>query len=1010
MRHAWIRCSKDKDALAGIFIRSNISHQLLPLPTPSDRVLAISLNTKIGEMVIIACYIQHTSGAGLEALDSAIRMAKSRTSLVLVGGDLNGHSPLWGDQNTNPLGAQIEDLIGALGLIVLNTPDSIATFQNSRGHSSWIDVTLGTQHLAELLEAHAVLPDALPSDHNLLRTKLNLESKHIPTRGVWNWDQTDWPTFAVRLEERIPNWLKTQNLDCPKLIEEGVTLLSKAIRQTRSELVSYRHLRSKPKPWFTPAVRIQHRALRKAKSALHKAQRRAGNGQAPPQVATTYKQARLKFEVAVKTAKEQCFMDFCKQIHPQMDMWDKFRQICGTRRIESVPALSTDGQMVSDPEDKADLLLHTFFPGATSTPPGTPEVSPQWDRSIFTSPEELITSQEVQDTISYARRTAPGSDEIPVICWQACSSFLVPILQRIYNACLQCNYYPSQWRHAQVLPLPKGTKNRSNPSSWRPISLLCNAGKFMEKIIQRRLSLFLERTRALSEAQHGFRRNHSTESALLVLAEDTTRAFNRRKQIAAVSLDISKAFDSVSHSLLLQRMSDLATPQYITKFLCSFLTQRSATLTLDGASRCVTVPRGVPQGSSLSPTIFSIYMDTLAHVIRPPVRLLMYADDCLLYQEIGREQTDCAPLQTALAQTTHWGVTWSLSFNPTKSQLCRFSRLRRTNPVELHQGPHLLREQPVIRYLGLDIDTAWTFIGHLKNKKIICQRRLAQIRRLSHSHWGSSPWVTKKLMDACILPVCLYGSSIYDPLSRGRSSRLQILRSIYRTGGIYITGAHRTTPTCSVLQLAGLHPPEVDILDRLTNSKHLWHSPTNSAESKPRYISPAEHHATTFTRIAAQDWISENVQRLLRENIEQGKRSQLVQATRKAYLTTLVCDIWKTDSKGQALKKTGWSTTSSLEQSWLKQFSRPSVTRLARFLSGHFPMKTYLARFHCLEESTSLCCRFGCEQEETREHLLSCPQLTNLRKKTIGSEKFPQTLSLNYLWQLDNFLAVSKIT
>ena len=81
-----------------------------------------------------------------------------------------------------------------------------------------------------------------------------------------------------------------------------------------------------------------------------------------------------------------------------------------------------------------------------------------------------------------------------------------------------------------------------------------------------------------------------------------------------------------------------------------------------------------------------------------------------------------------------------------------------------------------------------------------------------------------------------------------------------------------------------------------------------------------------------------------------------------------------------------------------------------RGFSGHFPMKTYLARFHCLEESTSLCCRFGCEQEETREHLLSCPQLTSLRKKTIGSENFPQTLSLNYLLQLDNFLAVSKIT
>ena len=121
------------------------------------------------------------------------------------------------------------------------------------------------------------------------------------------------------------------------------------------------------------------------------------------------------------------------------------------------------------------------------------------------------------DTISAARRTAPGRDEIPVICWQACSAALAPILLGLYNACLQWHYYPRQWKRAHILPLPKGTKNRSSPSSWRPISLLCNAGKFMEKIMQRRLSRLLEQIWALSEVQHVFRRNRSTESALLLL-------------------------------------------------------------------------------------------------------------------------------------------------------------------------------------------------------------------------------------------------------------------------------------------------------------------------------------------------------------------------------------------------------------------------------------------------------------------------------------------------------------
>ena len=168
---------------------------------------------------------------------------------------------------------------------------------------------------------------------------------------------------------------------------------------------------------------------------------------------------------------------------------------------------------------------------------------------------------EVWDMILSTRRTVPGRDEIPAICWQGCASVLAPVLLRIYSACPQCHYYPRSWRHAQIIPLPKGTKNRSSPSSWRPISLLCNAGKILEKIMQRRLTRFLEQTKALSEAQHGFRRNRSTESALSILTEDTLKAFNCRKRVIAVGLDISKAFDSVSHPLLLRRMQELEVPQ-----------------------------------------------------------------------------------------------------------------------------------------------------------------------------------------------------------------------------------------------------------------------------------------------------------------------------------------------------------------------------------------------------------------------------------------------------------------
>ena len=1004
-RHTWLRPSQD--ALAGIFIRSDIPHQILPLPVPTNRVLAISLRTTIGELVLISTYLQHTSGAGLEALEAAILLAKRRTSLILIGGDLNGHSAMWSNQEGNQLGHRIEDLIIRENLTVLNSPEDEASFRNSRGHESWIDVSLGSHRIASLLSQHQVLADAIPSDHALLRTRLTLGMLQHPPRKTWKWNDTDWSTFQARLQDRLPEGFSSEPLDTKSKIDQAVFTLSKAILDTREELVPVHMSRAKPKPWFTRAVRAKYKLLRSAANKLTKAQRKSRDGQASADIAARYSVARRSFEAEAKAAKQACFQDFCAQIRPNVDMWDKFKQLQGCRHIESIPALRSADSLITDPAQKADLLLRTFFPGAIAkvdhNHPPLPE--PQSTTRVTLSPDEQLTHLELLDVLGAARRTAPGRDEIPVVCWQACAPLLSPILLNIYNSCLCQKYYPEAWKHAQILPLPKGTKNRADPNSWRPISLLCNVGKFLEKIMQRRLARWLDQTQALNEAQHGFRRGRSTESALHALTAATLSAFNRRKQILAVSLDITKAFDSVPHPPLLNRLQALQAPPYLVDFLGSFLLNRSATLLIDNVSQCVTVPRGVPQGSSLSPTLFAIYINSLADQIQAPTQLLMYADDCLLFQEIGRHPSDALPLQNALHKVAQWGTHWDLSFNAAKTQLCRFSRLRKTHPIALQQGSSIIEEKPMLKYLGLDIDAAWTFIGHLKSKKIICQRRLAQIRRLSHSLWGSSPLVTKRLVDSCVLPACLYGSSVFGPLSRGRSSRMQILLSIYRAGGLLTTGAHRTTSTSAILQLSGNHFPDTDILARIVSSRPLRELPTAASSKKSTYQTPADLYLATTRQIAQQQWIPLETRKRLQQCITRKSSNSLLRAATSAYLSNLDWDTWQNAPQGEGLKQTHWTKTGPTEKQWWKHYSRRSMTRLSRFLSDHFPTRAYLTRFHCIEDSSSDTCRLGCPATEDRLHLLSCPFLAHQRQAAQLSEKtWPCALSFDFLNRLDHFL------
>ena len=164
-------------------------------------------------------------------------------------------------------------------------------------------------------------------------------------------------------------------------------------------------------------------------------------------------------------------------------------------------------------------------------------------------------------------------------------------------------------------------------------------------------------------------------------------------------------------------------------------------------------------------------------------------------------------------------------------------------------------------------------------------------------------------------------------------------------------------------------------------------------------------------QIATQEWIPSDIRRLLVEDSTKDRRSPLLNTARQAYLSTLTCDWWHQTSTGQALKETGWTAMAKLELSWLNHFSRPSVTRLTRFLSGHFPTRAYLARFHCLPEQLTSQCRFGCPDEETREHLLSCSHLTTLRRANyLYDSAFPHRLSLDYLAHLDAFLASLKLT
>jgi len=302
--------------------------------------------------------------------------------------------------------------------------------------------------------------------------------------------------------------------------------------------------------------------------------------------------------------------------------------------------------------------------------------------------------------------------------------------------------------------------------------------------------------------------------ALWTFAEEIYSAFTSKKQVVAISLDLTSAFDSVNHDLLVSRLMDISCPTYLAKSIESFLDARSAYMMLDGKSFPFSPKVGVPQGSAISPALFLVFINTLASSVTSGSSISLFADDCLLYRKIDRNKGGLSALQRDIDGVMDWAKKWQMNFNPAKSHLVRFSRLRKSPRAKVHLGRISLAEEEGFKYLGVYFDRKMTFRNHVRVTQTKVTRRLLQIRRLSAPLWGCTPVIVQRLFKACVLSALYYGSEIWSPAAKKKSLNASLLR-VHRQGALLIMGAFKTTASAAVIPLAGLNFPEVEIAQRM---------------------------------------------------------------------------------------------------------------------------------------------------------------------------------------------------
>ena len=290
----------------------------------------------------------------------------------------------------------------------------------------------------------------------------------------------------------------------------------------------------------------------------------------------------------------------------------------------------------------------------------------------------------------------------------------------MFNSSLFLSIFPKAWKLSTIVPLPKVPHPRS-ASDLRPVALTPLPGKLMEKLICGRIQGWLSDNEILSIAQHGFRKKKSTISAIASFLDTIYNDINNKIDPWIIYLDLKKAFDTISHVKMIEKLRVLGLDQATLGWFRSYLNDRWQCVKLNNLiSDTLPITYGVPQGSILGPILFSIYINEIANIVN--CGIVLYADDTVIFHQ------DKNILQDNLRIITDWCNNNLLTINVEKShwmhtRLCgKIDKNVAQDDIALMVKNKKLTEVNTYKYLGLHIDNNLNF--QLHHKKVISQIQL----------------------------------------------------------------------------------------------------------------------------------------------------------------------------------------------------------------------------------------------------------------------------------------------
>ena len=536
--------------------------------------------------------------------------------------------------------------------------------------------------------------------------------------------------------------------------------------------------RQRDKPWITVGLKIsiRHKNSLYRKSLIKPSESRS----------LRYKEYKKVVDKCIRDAEQNYHREILEEYKgSSRRIWQYLSNIIGNTKNKQpkyIARIKTDNGEITDPDAVSNAFNDYFCSIGKTLADAIPNrrnkfldyISNQISSSFYLMP--IIEDDVIKIIQKLPLRKAPGPDGIaPKLLKMKPELFAVP-LTLIFNQSIGKGIYPNKFKIAKVVTIHKKGPTYLT-GNYRPISLLSIFNKIFEKIIHKQLMSFIEKHELWYLFQFGFRKLHSTTLAIIEITDMIKKQLDRGNYVFGLFLDLTKAFDTVDHEILLKKMECYGIRGHANNFFRSYLTGRQQYCYVNNvASKLSGQSYGVPQGSVLGPLLFLIYINDLPRSITGG-ELRLFADDTSLFITGKNLDKITSEAKVHISNLKEWFICNKLTLNESKTHFTIFHTKNKPLPPNLNTietNGMVIHRCDTVKYIGLMMDEQLNWKTHIDSVLKSVRKYFGIFNNIKG--YISKP-IARQLFFAFVNSRITYGIEAYGSCSTSYLNKLQTVQN-----------------------------------------------------------------------------------------------------------------------------------------------------------------------------------------------------------------------------------------